>query len=645
MNRFLLIFLLFSTINSFCQEKALYYFHISLENPEYMEITTHEDGTLVIINKKNRRETTIFSENKVYAFQPAFPNTKKENLKKVYRMTTENEELPYLLLDNNPDQYSNIGSYFTTPDAFYPNDYGTTSPVENLGAPYPLTNLDAMNLPQAWAITKGNKKVIIGISDANIDSTYTDLQGRISKYLKYYNIKSGNLCVHGTHIASVIGAKIDNDFGVPGICSDCDMIAGGYGNFDYIQELVEAGAKVINASWVLCGFGAYHKNVQERIDEYYEEGILIVAASGNAKNCNRNLRDQAGNYGYPASYKNVISVANVYAECGFYEDCIIDDPVYGPVAYKLKDRHVAKYWMKINDSFNELTPINGQFETNHNFAVDIVAPSETYQSGSIECKKTEKQFAGRSSGSAAMVSGVIGLIWSANYCLTSAEVESILKLTAADIENLPGNEPYKMKLGAGRIDAYKAVKMAHDMQLKKGVVTISDRDFYRFNFKLFSSPYQINIQNQVFRDSSTVDFTARKRIHLLPNTHLKPDQNGFIKLKTDPDLPNEECFPKEIVKKPKLEKDSINSHPKYPAPFTIKVDNEIKGLQIIPVENVIDTDYEVTINADKQKIYGKKYNKKDTAVISLASIKNQVLEVVVLTQKYRMVRKMRVNVE
>ena len=645
MNRFLLFILLLFALPSLCQEKTLYYFQVSLEHPEYMNITTKEDGSLEIKNKKNRRETTLFKENKVFTFQPAFPNSKRENLKKVYRITTENEELPYLLLDNNPEQYSNISPYFNTPDAYYPNDYGTTSPVENLGAPFPLTNLDAMNLPQAWKITKGNKKVVIGISDANIDSTDIDLQGRISKYLKYFDLKSGSLCSHGTGVASIIGGKIDNAYCLPGICSDCDMIANGYGTFDYIQELVEAGAKVINASWTTCGFGVYHKNVQERIDEYYEEGILIVAASGNAKTCDRNLRDRASNYGYPASYKNVISVASVYGECGFYEDCIIEDPKYGTVAWKLKDRHVGRQRMKTIGSFDELTPINGQFETNHNLAVDIVTPTETYLPGRISCGETENLYGGRTSTSAAMVTGVIGLIWSANYCLASAEVESIIKLTAADIEHLPGNEPYKMKLGAGRLDAYKSVKMAHDMQLDKGVVTISDRDFYRFDFKLFSSPYQIDIQNQTFRDSSTVDFKARKQIHLKPNTHLKPDKNGYIKLKTDPDLPIEECFPKEAVKKPKLERDSVSSHPRYPAPFIIKTDTEISGVQIIPEEHVIDTDYEVTINIDKQKVFSQKYSKTDTAFIPLPNIKNQSAEIIVVTQLYRMVRNIWINLD
>lgn len=620
------------------QNSPLYHFHISVERVSDLVITSKSDGTLLITNKNNRRESTIFKENTVYTFQHAFPNTKKDNLKKVFRMTTANEELPYLLEKNNPEMYSNIGQYFTIENAVYPNDYGTTSPVQNLGADYPLTYLDAMNLPAAWSITTGDPKVVIGISDAHIDSTNVDLAGRISNYMKYFDYNPKNsTCGHGTNTAALIGAIADNAYGLPGICSNCDMIAHGYGSFDYIQELVEAGAKVINASWVLCGFGNYHKNVEERINEYYEEGILIVASSGNARNCNRYLRDHASSYGYPASYKNVISVATTYGDCGHYEDCMVDDPKFGKVYWKIKDRHVIRNKM-VN---GQLVPINAHWATNHNYAVDFCIPSETYLPGNEDCGK-EKHYGGVTSTAAAMLTGVIGLIWSANYCLASAEVESILKLTAVDIENLPGNTPFKMKLGAGRVDAYKAVKMAYDMQLEKGVVDVSGRDFYRFNFKLFSSPYQINIQNQTFRDSSTVDFKARKSIQIKAGTKLQPDQNGFVKLSIDPNLPTEECFPKTPVKRPKVERDSINHTPKYDPPFTMKFLQKERKYEIIPVENILDSDYTVEIKLEDKVVFKKNVQKTDSILIPLNEWVDKTLQITVTSTLYYMDRKIRV---
>lgn len=636
---FSLIFLFFSLQFSAQEKEQLYYYHVSIADAETLKITPNKDDTLKITDSLNSRANEVFAKHKVLVFRRAFPYTKKENLKKVYKVTTNSNVLLGQLQNISPEKYTDIGEYFPHQDAYYPNDYGITSPVANLGVPYPLTGLDLINAPQAWSITTGDPKVGIGISDGKVDSTNIDLKGRVSKYLKYFDMKSGGVCHHGTGIAGTIGAKMDNNYGVPGICSDCDIITNGYGNFDYIQELVEAGAKVINASWALCSFGAYHQNVQERINEYYEEGILIVAAAGNSKRCNPNLKDYASSYTYPAAYKNVIAVTTIYADCGYYEDCIRDDEQYGTVHYKIRDRHVRRQ-KEIN---GKLVPINSQYATQHNLSIDVSAPAETFSLGRAACGYEDTQFAGLSSASAAFVTGTIGLIWSANYCLESAEVESILKLTTTDIENLPGNEPFKMKLGAGRIDAYKAVKMAHQMQLDTGTVDVTGRDFYRFDFKLNSSPYQIVIHNQTFRDSSTVDFKARKRIHLKPNTHLKPDSTGFVKLSIDPLLPTEECFPKPVKPRPKVERDSVQNPPRYTNPFEVTRNEELNGIVVSPVASEIDTDYEVVISVEEKEIFRQKYKKTEVATIPLEEIQNEIITITVTTGLFRVTKKLKIN--
>jgi len=643
MNKLALLIFGFSTAFLFSQEEQQedrYFFHVSIPNFESLEITKNQDGTLEVFSLESRQENEIYNQYKVFALQRAFPNTQKENLQMVYRLTTDNRALLEKLQLLNPIKYSKIGEYFPPKIEIYPNDYGTTSPVENLGAPYPLNGLDLINAPGAWGITKGNKKVVIGISDARVDSTNADLQGRISNYLKYLNVQKGITCSHGTNVAGIIGARSDNAFGMPGICSECDMITNGYGQFDYIIQLVEAGAKVINASWVLCGFGAYHKNVEERINEYYDEGILIVAGAGNKLNCNPNLKDKSSNYGYPASFKRVISVTTVFADCENWEDCIIaDEKSVDIILDRYSDRHVRRH--KVVDG--KIIPINLQWANQHNLAVDIAAPADTFLLGSADCEMEDKQYGGASSSSAAVVTGVIGLIWSANYCLGSAEVESIMKLTAADIENLPGNEPFKMLVGAGRIDAFKAVKMADAMQQEKGEVEISGRDFYRFEFVLKSAPYMLKINNQTFRDSSTVTFKARKGIHLQPNTHLKPDQNGFVKLSIDPGLPTGECFPKVRIPKPALEKDTVSVPVKSKDPVIIEIAKEISGLLVRPVEQIMDSEYEVEIKADEKVVFRKKYAQTEVASIALENIQEKTVTVTITSTKYKMTKKIRIN--
>ena len=139
-------------------------------------------------------------------------------------------------------------------------------------------------------------------------------------------------------------------------------------------------------------------------------------------------------------------------------------------------------------------------------------------------------------------------MWSVNYCLSSYEVESILKLSSKEVENLTGNEPYKGLMGAGRVNAYRAVKMSEQMKDPDGKVAISNRDFYRFDFTLSNVQNTLEIENQIFREDATVDFKAKNQIVLKPGTHLKPNTNGFVKLAIDPNISPQQCSPSAVKK-------------------------------------------------------------------------------------------------
>ena len=542
MRKSVFVLFLLSFVNIYSQHESdeRYYFQTNISNASSLSITEKEDGTLKIVNKDNRKETEIYSSYTVYDFKIAYPNTTSDLLKTVYSITTNRVELLGALKHNFPNKYTRIDQFYPTENAYYPNDYGSTSPVENLGTRYALHDLDLINAPGAWGITKGSKKVVIGISDSKIDSTDADLKGRISNYLEYFTHLGKSLgCAHGGSVAGIAIARMDNGYGRPGMCSECDVIANGYGGFGHIEDLVEAGARVINASWARCNMGNYHENIEARINEFYEDGIIIVAGAGNTKNCN-NDGFAPDDFAYPASYEKVISATGVFSMHRFVRDSVFIGQEGKEAVSNLVDRH------KRHLGFNKDGTLFSKYVKwgmQHNVAIDLCAPAESFLLGHEICGY-ETPYGGASSSTAPYITGIIGLMWSVNYCLSAYEVESILKLTSVDIENLQGNERFKGKLGAGRVDAYKAVKMAKDMKDSLGTVDISGRDFYRFYFRLENSPYKINIRNQTFRDSTKVDFKARKSIVIKKNTHLKPDSNGYIKLSIDPNLPTEECFPK-----------------------------------------------------------------------------------------------------
>ena len=558
-----------------------YYFHSNIDKGDLLTVSQNEDGTLKVVSRENNLETNIYSEYKVFELQKAFPNTKDSLLKTVYNIVTNRVELLGSLQYNFPKKYTRIDQYYPNEGPYYPNDYGATSPVKNLGTTSALYDLDLIKAPQAWGITKGSKKVVIGISDARIDSMHQDFGGRISNYIKYSNSSNGLTCAHGSNVAGIAVARMDNAVGRPGICAECDVVATSYGSFKQIEELVEAGAKVINTSWVLCHMGTYHENIEARINEFYDDGIIIVAAAGNTNDCKRNgvvLHDN----GYPASFEKVISVTGVFSEFSApSENIFIGKEGTEATAY-LKDRHAREFSV---DKDQNITAKYVQWVMRYNPSIDISAPARTYLIGHELCGY-DFVVGGATSAAAPYITGVLGLIWSVNYCLSSYEAESILKLSSEDIEVLPGNERFIGGLGSGRVDAYRAVKMARETKALFGNLEIENRDFYRFNFKIENAPYNITLRNQTFRDSSTVDFKARNSIVLKPNTALRPDKLGFMKLSIDPDIPTEECFPKppkqyvDIYKK-RDTSDSLESDIK----FEVAYKKEEKAIYIRPLIN------------------------------------------------------------
>ena len=111
---------------------------------------------------------------------------------------------------------------------------------------------------------------------------------------------------HGTHVAGIAAAKLNNGKGIAGVCPNCKIMAlkAGYApgyleTADIVDAIVYAadnGADVINMS-----FGSSYDDFAEKaaIDYAYEKGVVLVAAAGNSAS------DQTS---FPAGYNNVISV-------------------------------------------------------------------------------------------------------------------------------------------------------------------------------------------------------------------------------------------------------------------------------------------------------------------------------------------------
>ena len=197
-----------------------------------------------------------------------------------------------------------------------------------------------IDAPEAWAITKGSRDVIVGVIDTGIDYDHEDLKANIwhnpgesgdkatnkidddgngyADDFRGWNFVFKNKDPydnhgHGTHVAGTIGAVGDNKKGVAGVNWQVKLMAlkfldsNGEGTTaDAAAAIIYAtnnGARVLNNSW---GGDEFSQALQEAIEHAHDRGVLFIAAAGNdGLNTDRSPR-------YPSTYEvpNVIAVGS-----------------------------------------------------------------------------------------------------------------------------------------------------------------------------------------------------------------------------------------------------------------------------------------------------------------------------------------------
>lgn len=287
---------------------------------------------------------------------------------------------------------------------------------------------DVFQALQAWDIETGDPDVVIAILDTGLDIAHEDLQG--GKVLPGCNVSGvdfdHNTCNpditdffgHGTGLTGTAAADTNNNVGVAGVCWGCSILpvkvftdAGNVGIDDMIEGILFAvnyaqsnptKKVIINlAIGRLCGGPTQAE--QDAINLAWDNGLLIVAARGNSGDTTPFC---------PSIADNVIAVSGTN----------LDDTLWS-----------ASSWNQ----------------------VDIAAPAvPIYNIGASNVfDPPYVPTWGGTSFSSAIVSGVAGLVWSANMSMTNWQLNQILLNTADNIGNV-------VFFGAGRINANAAVVQA-----------------------------------------------------------------------------------------------------------------------------------------------------------------------------------------
>ena len=296
----------------------------------------------------------------------------------------------------------------------------------------------------AWEFNKGRSDVTIAVVDGGIDYNHPDLDpGDRSRIIQGADVADGDgdpmddipsgegFAGHGTLVAGIAGAKVDNSFGIAGVMWNTQIMPvkvaytdGPWynpflGSGDAFPSVIADGidyARQNDADIINLSLGRpkppnaverffLGNPIGEAIQNAYRQGHVIVASSGNDSN------DQVG---FPAISSGVISVGNT----------------------------------TISDTRNS--------SSNYGPNLNVVAPGTNYPStergGGIASSVVGTSFA------APVVSGVAGLILSEshdrNLGLTNDDILHLMEQTADDLGSPGRNDEY----GYGRVNAKNALE-------------------------------------------------------------------------------------------------------------------------------------------------------------------------------------------
>lgn len=169
--------------------------------------------------------------------------------------------------------------------------------------------LPAVSGAQIQALGRG-AGVAIAVIDTGVDLTHPDL---IASLLDGYNFGDGNatpqdLLGHGTKVAGIIAATLNNNIGVTGLAPEAKILplkinAADSGTFTSVQlanaidYAVSRGVQIINLSLTVDN---QTQLVRDAIQNALNQGIFVVASAGN----------QGGAVAFPANMAGVIGVAS-----------------------------------------------------------------------------------------------------------------------------------------------------------------------------------------------------------------------------------------------------------------------------------------------------------------------------------------------
>ncbi len=202
-----------------------------------------------------------------------------------------------LVSESNTDQGANSSELVTEPSSYW-----QTVNDPYLDRQWPLTRIAVPALNRF----ETEEPVLVAVLDTGIDKNHEDLQGKVVAEINFSDSSTcDDVNGHGTFIAGIIAANINNGIGIAGIAPNARLVNVKVVNDDgsckgsiLAQGIVWAanyGAKVINVS-IELDFG--FPQLKRAINYAWEKGAVILAATSNYSTAQV----------FPAYYENCIAI-------------------------------------------------------------------------------------------------------------------------------------------------------------------------------------------------------------------------------------------------------------------------------------------------------------------------------------------------
>ncbi|MEK0313038.1 S8 family peptidase [Cohnella sp. 56] len=169
-------------------------------------------------------------------------------------------------------------------------------------------NLPEIATERGWNVSRGKQDIVVAVVDTGVQLDHPDLKGRLVQGTNIVDPSAApeDDVGHGTHVAGIIAAQVNNNEGVAGMTwytkvmpvKALDSTGAGttYSVAEGVIWAADHGAQIINLS---LGNYAEAQFLHDAIKYAHDKGAVVIAASGN---------DNTDRPGYPAAYPEVVAV-------------------------------------------------------------------------------------------------------------------------------------------------------------------------------------------------------------------------------------------------------------------------------------------------------------------------------------------------